>query len=601
MADVTVGLAVTVAEKDKLKYEQQKDEEQKIRSWVASMLPSRTGILENSSLSLHAILKDGSVICELLNSIIENEEKEEIKKLKISRIHRPGLPFKEMENITTYLNTCKKLGLAKEFCFETNDLHDGKGMTYVLNNLSMLRRLVTNRGLESPFTVSTPLPSTSVSDLSAPSSPNPRKRSPPRSPNPHRAQSGTFRSPLSSPKSVRSSRNNDDVQDEDEGGEYFGRDDGDGYDSPVSFFQQDSGTGSERSSVGFGPSVPSLDDDMKTKASFSYNSELEKIVKDWIETILGKSTFDNSQTFGDNLKSGVILCNLVNKIQPYIIKKVHDSQVAYKQIENIGNYIKACSQLGLPRQDTFDVPDLYNEKNLTLVLESIHRFARYVTNILKVANIPPIRNPSSIDLWTSTLVETGTPVEMVDGIELSPEQQNLLAWLNYHLHFDSTDGGGLTQMTELRTGLYILQLLEVLSGGPVGGYNREPTSTWHYMQNVSLIFRFLSTQFMERVPESSEADVVMGKLPAITNLLRYVRLKYDRDFFVKTEVRSSVLEMFGEHNIDDEEFVQSVLEELNLDDDEEKMLDELEKYLGKLSKTASNSNSSTSASASSKD
>ena len=114
--------------------------------------------------------------------------------------------------------------------------------------------------------------------------------------------------------------------------------------------------------------------------------------------------FSESASFGDALKSGVILCRVLNKISPGTITTIHKSSIAYMQMENIGQYIKGCVSIGMPGQDNFDTPDLYNMKNLTQVVTQIHRLARFANK--KYDNVPPIGNADSQTLWNSAIVET---------------------------------------------------------------------------------------------------------------------------------------------------------------------------------------------------
>ena len=50
------------------------------------------------------------------------------------------------------------------------------------------------------------------------------------------------------------------------------------------------------------------------------------------------------------LKDGVVLCNLANAIQPGVCVKPSTSKMPFKQMENIGAYIKACAEIGVPTQ-----------------------------------------------------------------------------------------------------------------------------------------------------------------------------------------------------------------------------------------------------------
>jgi hypothetical protein len=47
-------------------------------------------------------------------------------------------------------------------------------------------------------------------------------------------------------------------------------------------------------------------------------------------------------SFHEALKDGVYLCKLINTIQPGSVKKVNTTKMAFKQMENIGNFLTGC-------------------------------------------------------------------------------------------------------------------------------------------------------------------------------------------------------------------------------------------------------------------
>ena len=76
------------------------------------------------------------------------------------------------------------------------------------------------------------------------------------------------------------------------------------------------------------------------------------------------------------LRSGELLCELINKLQPGTISRVSSSAMPFKQMENISNYIEACAALGVPNQDCFRSVDLFEGKDLRAVVRNIHSLGR---------------------------------------------------------------------------------------------------------------------------------------------------------------------------------------------------------------------------------
>ena len=74
--------------------------------------------------------------------------------------------------------------------------------------------------------------------------------------------------------------------------------------------------------------------------------------------------------------SGVVLCDLIDRVRPGCVAKPSASPMPFKQMENIGNYVEACRELGVPQQDLFVTVDLYEGKNLGAVVRNIHSLGR---------------------------------------------------------------------------------------------------------------------------------------------------------------------------------------------------------------------------------
>jgi len=96
-------------------------------------------------------------------------------------------------------------------------------------------------------------------------------------------------------------------------------------------------------------------------------------VQRWIELITGQH-FDTETELIEALREGVLLCELVNKLKPGIVKKIHSitpvtnnstaSTQNFKKMENIENFRKGCLQLGLTIRDLFNTLDLFEQKDI---------------------------------------------------------------------------------------------------------------------------------------------------------------------------------------------------------------------------------------------
>jgi len=61
----------------------------------------------------------------------------------------------------------------------------------------------------------------------------------------------------------------------------------------------------------------------------------------------------------DHLRSGVVLCDLVNRIRPGIVPRVEEPRGPFPQRENIARFIAAARMLGVQSHELFETGDLF--------------------------------------------------------------------------------------------------------------------------------------------------------------------------------------------------------------------------------------------------
>ena len=109
------GLDADLARKQAAKYDH--DAERKVRIWIEMV----TRVTQEGSFGSY--IKNGRVLCTLINSISPGA----VKKIELS-----SMPFKEMENISSFLKACRIIGIAEHDLFETVDLYEEKVPVYSL-------------------------------------------------------------------------------------------------------------------------------------------------------------------------------------------------------------------------------------------------------------------------------------------------------------------------------------------------------------------------------------------------------------------------------------------------------------------------------------
>merc|ERR1711872_620122 len=115
---------------------------------------------------------------------------------------------------------------------------------------------------------------------------------------------------------------------------------------------------------------------MKSQAKFSVERARECM--SWVEDVLGSKLEPEAAQIKDQiefagiLKDGSVLCKLINAIEPGSVKKINTMNAPFKQRENIEMYLKGCVAYGLKEQDLFQVNDLYENKNLYMIVDNLY-------------------------------------------------------------------------------------------------------------------------------------------------------------------------------------------------------------------------------------
>ena len=108
--------------------------------------------------------------------------------------------------------------------------------------------------------------------------------------------------------------------------------------------------------------------------------EQEAEAQVWIETITGEKFM--GACFEDSLRDGIMLCKMMNKLQPGIVGKINTSGGDYKMMDNLSQFQKACVKYGLADVDLFQTTDLWDYKNIALVTQTIFAVGRNVSEYL---------------------------------------------------------------------------------------------------------------------------------------------------------------------------------------------------------------------------
>jgi len=161
--------------------------------------------------------------------------------------------------------------------------------------------------------------------------------------------------------------------------------------------------------------------ELAKKKSAKFDSGLANECFEWIVTVLKGNRADGDivnrlkevQTEKDvhvALKDGVVLCHLANAIKPGSVKKINSGNMAFKQMENISNFLGVCEALECSKADLFQTVDLYESNNIPQVINAICALGRKCHKIAGLPRLGPEEATSNKREFTEEQLRAGDGV-----------------------------------------------------------------------------------------------------------------------------------------------------------------------------------------------
>lgn len=113
-----------------------------------------------------------------------------------------------------------------------------------------------------------------------------------------------------------------------------------------------------------------------------------------------------AQEVSEKLKDGIILCKLVNAIFPNSVGRINESKAAFKQMENISNFLDACVNNGCLKNDMFQTVALYEATNMAQVIDGIFALGRKAAKI-GLPGIGPKESEKNVRGFTEEQLKAG--------------------------------------------------------------------------------------------------------------------------------------------------------------------------------------------------
>ena len=94
----------------------------------------------------------------------------------------------------------------------------------------------------------------------------------------------------------------------------------------------------------------------------SADPALEGRIREWIEAMIGRPLE------GTTLREGIMdmraPCELINRVVPNRIPKIHNSKILMFRRDNFGQFASAALELGVIQRETCSFEDIYEDKNM---------------------------------------------------------------------------------------------------------------------------------------------------------------------------------------------------------------------------------------------
>ncbi|XP_033758249.1 transgelin-3-like isoform X4 [Pecten maximus] len=124
-----------------------------------------------------------------------------------------------------------------------------------------------------------------------------------------------------------------------------------------------------------------MDRALTSKLGAKYDSASEAEVRIWIQELTGEDIGQGPAAVEKNLKNGIVLTKLLQKLYAGTANlppaaqnfkpSYNESELAFKQMENIEKFLKGAKCYGLKDNSLFQTVDLYEGRNMAMVIATI--------------------------------------------------------------------------------------------------------------------------------------------------------------------------------------------------------------------------------------
>jgi hypothetical protein len=131
--------------------------------------------------------------------------------------------------------------------------------------------------------------------------------------------------------------------------------------------------------------------ELNGKKDSNFDVDLANLVLTWMAEVLKSGGLDDEasaiplvnrqEDVVAQLKSGKLLCELINIIKPGSIKKINKERMSFKQMDNIAKFLSGAEELGVKKEDLFQTVDLFEGQNVPQVVNGLLALGRTSNDI----------------------------------------------------------------------------------------------------------------------------------------------------------------------------------------------------------------------------
>jgi len=142
-----------------------------------------------------------------------------------------------------------------------------------------------------------------------------------------------------------------------------------------------------------------------------YDASIAAGLLSWIAdtTGLGFDTDGQLENFVRVLKDGTVLCTLANTLKPGAIKKINQTSMAFKQMENISFFLNFVQEY-VPKNELFQTVDLYEGQDPNTVVVCLSSLARKCDKLFGKAGVGPKEAESEKRTWSEEQLKAGDSI-----------------------------------------------------------------------------------------------------------------------------------------------------------------------------------------------